>query len=114
MSSKILGMNIQIILVIVCTAVIISVVDNLIDVQRIDQASQRGSTERQAALNQTLANQEEIQMAQLQHNNYTKQILDDLTTGIDRQDDLIAKLDLVLNNTASNSTTTTTTTNNNR
>ena len=78
MTLRTLGLNLQILLVIVVTAVSISVVDNVIDAQRIDEASERGSVERETQFNATKQEQMKIQEAQERHANITETTLIEL------------------------------------
>jgi hypothetical protein len=99
MTLKAVGLNLQIILVIVATGAIISVVDNILDGIRAAQSA----TEREMLFNQTEQGQEDIQNQVAQHNNETSQIFEKLTLGVDRQERLIALLEEELNNKTSTS-----------
>ena len=93
-------LSLQIVLTIIVTGVIITVLDNIIDSQRLDEASKEGALDREIFFNQTRAEQEELQRNVDIHTNYTKTILDKLTGGVNRQEEIVDKLDKILNQTA--------------
>jgi hypothetical protein len=72
--------------VIIGTAISLSLVDNILDSGR----EERADIAREALFNQT----------QQAHENQTKTVLDTLTGGVNRQDEIVSKLDQIINNTS--------------
>lgn len=93
-------LTLQIILTIVVTSVVITVLDNVVDSQRLDEASRQGAQDREMFYNQTRQEQEELQRDVDIHTNYTKTILDKLTSGVNRQEEIVDKLDQIINQTS--------------
>lgn len=95
-------LTLQIALTIIITGVIITVFDNIIEAQRLEDVSNEATFEREKLLNQTITKQDELAEKVEQHNNDTLEIFEKLTSGVDRQDEITAKLDQILNQTKDN------------
>ena len=96
--------NITTILIIISVIIVVTVINNIIASLRGYEAEQQ----RIRTYNSSLVTQQEIRQFEQSHQNQTQQILDSLTGGISTQDELvqnqeeiIAKLDLILNQTTS-------------
>lgn len=76
------GLNLQLTLVIITTAIAIVVVDNILDAIRTEQAT----TERDVLFNQTEQTQQDTQAIQEQHHNITAETLEFIINSTARRD----------------------------
>lgn len=93
------GANTTAVLVIIFAIIIVTVANNIISEMRAEEATRQREDQLKAAV----VVQNDIEDFEQNHQEQTQQLVDMLALGVERQDELIAKLDQALNQNSSSS-----------